>query len=1406
MQNKNEIRVLKENHNRRIYERKTLPELKELGKKRGLLNVDKYTKRSKVELVERLVKGKQLSDYGKNVLLEKAQSEGLLANATMSKKVILEKITNPKLTDLGEKRLRQLADKEGIKLRSQMTNKNIIERLNNPTKYYTIESLKRLARNNNIEIKRNISKPELIDVLSRNDIITTTPLQAKESKLGVLKENIPIKLIEKTIKKEKDPIKDLENYKRYIKHLKKENITASKLRKITKTLEKKEKDIAELKNNLFLIEKTAFHGFTKKYVADLENRKPWSKFIFNINLTNILIQIPVTIIFRENPNISVQLYYHVVYIRQLPNGKKLEIKVVFNSCRKIILEGTNIKEVFDEMKNEILEREENYAQYPEGSLSVFNRVIKVELYTAKYYPIKGSSYIDLPPYLKNKKAMINMKNKDNKCFMWSILRALNPIRRDKERIDKNLIAQQHSLNMKDIKFPVSLEDISKFEKQNPTISITVLGYHEKEGVYRLRKSKLTNRKINIVLMLIKDGENSHYCLINNLSALTASQINKHKGKLYTCLNCLNSFNSEEKLQQHKEWCYNNESVKLKMPEKGTILKFKNFLHAEKVPFVIYADFESKIIPINTCQPNPNNSYTTKIQKHKAISFSYYIKCSNDEVCEPILRTYTKTSPEEEDAEDIFIKWLEQDVRELANIEKKEMIFTEEDKEQYLKAADCWICGDTLNNDRVRDHCHYTGRYRGAAHNKCNLKYQKPKFIPVIFHNLSGYDSHLFIKALSETKGNIDCIPNNQQKYISFSKNLKVGEYLDKNNKTHDKNLKIRFIDSLKFLNSSLDVLSNNLPEEECKNLKRYYDGEKFKLVKRKGFYPYEYMDSETKFKEIEPTPQSAFYSRLRGKGISNNDYKHFLNVWRVFNIENLKEYHELYNKVDVLILADVFENFRENSLKYYKLDPAHYFTAPGLAWDAALKITNVNLELLSDVNMLLLFEQGIRGGISMISNRYGKANNKYMGKRFNKRKPSKYLEYVDANNLYGGAMSKKLPTGGFMWMTEKEIKTLFENQIVQVWEKMPSILVVDLEYPKELHDLHSDYPLCAESLQCSGKVKKLIPNLREKKEYVIHYRALMQCLKYGMKLTKIHKGIKFEESEWLKPYIELNTRLRANAKINFEKDFFKLMNNSVFGKTMENIRNRVNVKLANNEEKARKLIAKANYDSHRVFSENLISVHLKKVSLTMNKPVYLGMCILELSKTIMYEFHYEYIKLKYGEKAKLLFTDTDSLMYEIETEDFYKDISGDVEKRFDTSDYPENHPSGIPTGINKKVVGMFKDEANGKIIEEFVGLRAKMYSYKMFEGEENKKCKGIKKAVIKESITHEDYKKCLITQKEQLRKQYILRSYDHEIYGEEINKIALSSQDDKRYILEDGKNTLAWGHYRILENSNSSKN
>ena len=849
-----------------------------------------------------------------------------------------------------------------------------------------------------------------------------------------------------------------------------------------------------------------------------------------------------------------------------------------------------------------------------------------------------------------------------------------------------------------------------------------------------------------------------------------------------------------------EYCIHNECVKINMPPEGTYTYFKHFAKSEKAPFTIYADFESLIKPLQSCEPNPNRSYTNKHQIHKPISFTYYIKSFNESVYESKKESYIQEKEEGLDAMLEFIKRLEKDVKKIAELGNKKIEITDEEEKEFNKASDCWICGEYLGNDRVRDHCHYTGRYRGPAHNSCNLKYSKPNSLSVFFHNLAGYDSHLFIKKLGYTEGTIKCIPTNEEKYISFTKTIKAGTYTNKKGEEKDKFFDIIFKDSLKFMSSSLGALVNNLPKDAFKNLLKNYTPEQAELLKQKGFYPYEYMDSVEKFKDKELPPRKAFYSKLTGKGITKKDYKHACNVWNSFNMETMKDYHELYNDSDVLLLADVFENFRDICLKIYGLDPVHYYTAPGLAWDACLKMTGVQLELLNEVNMLLMFEKGIRGGISIISNRYGEANNKYM-KGFNKNKPSKYLMYLDANNLYGCAMSEKLPTHGFKWLTSGEMEKLFKNQVVQVWEKTPCILEVDLEYPKESHDLHNDYPLCPEKVKCDKGVEKLIPNLRDKTKYVIHYKNLMQCLKLGMKLKKIHRGIKFVESNWLKPYIDKNTKLRSQAKNNFEKDFFKLMNNSVFGKTMENIRNRVNVQLVTSKEKLKKLAAKPNFKGPpKIFSENLVSVHMKKTDLTMDKPVYLGMCILDLSKVIMYDFHYNYIKPKYGDKAILLFTDTDSLFYEIQTEDFYKDIAGDVRDRFDTSDYPENHPSGIPTGINKKVLGMMKDEAAGKNIKEYVGLRSKLYSFIMEEGKENKKCKGVKRQVVENSITHEDYKTCLLTGKEKLARQNIIRSYEHTVFTEEVNKIALSAEDDKRYILKDGIHTLAWGHYKIPDN------
>ena len=1396
---KKELEELK----RRVYNEKSLAELKRIGKlKKGLLNVDQYKKANKKDLVERLVKGSQLSDESKKVLLEIAQTKDLKVNASMSKEVILQKITNPKLTDLNENRLRKIAEKKGIPLRTQLTNRAIIQRLENPTDYYTVESLKRLARNNNIDVRRNISKPELINILGERNLITTTPITAQESNLGVLSSKVPIDLIRKAKKKAQSAKEALEIFKEYIKNLKGYNISANRLKKLSKQLERKEKKATEEKDRIFtpILEASAFKNYTNQYV--MYNTKA------NYEPIEFLAYAKPAIlnIFKSNQNIKTMLYLHCL-MQNIQSTTPVEF-AFHSKDLKLVLEGTDISELYNGMADEI-EEEIQKVENAEGSGYTFVKVIKLVLHVTKWQPLYGSSYIPLDPYLANKKAIINMKNEDDKCFMWCVLRALYPKDKNSERIDKDLKSKQDIINMKGICYPVSLNGIKRFEELNPNISISVLGYNKEEGgVLPLQISKHTGCEYDIVLLLLKEavtGENgeikekTHYTLVKNKSALITSQKNNHKGKRHVCLNCFNSFNILESLNKHKEYCYKNKCVKTNMPPQNTYLRFNKFLHSEKAPFAVYADFESLIKPLDNCDPDPNKSYTKKYQKHEPISFSYYILCSIDGVYKPVLRKYTQTKPEDADAMDIFIKWLEEDVKDIANIEVKEMIFTEEDRKHFNNASDCWICGEKLENDRVRDHCHFTGRYRGPAHNKCNLKYRKPKNISVFFHNLSGYDSHLFIKKIGcsiNKNENIKCIPTNEEKYISFTKTIVTGQYTNKKGKVKDKTFDIVFKDSLKFMSSSLEALVNNLPA--FKNLLKYFTPKQAELLKQKGFYPYEYMDSEEKFNDTKLPPREAFYSKLSGKGITEKDYEHAGNVWISFKMKTFKEYHELYNITDVLLLADVFENFRDLCLKIYGLDPVYYFTAPQLAWDACLKMTSVKLELLSDEDMLLMFEEGIRGGISIISNRYGEANNKYMRKGFNKNKPSKYLMYLDANNLYGCAMSEKLPTHGFKWLLDREIGKLFNNQVLQVWEKIPCILEVDLEYPENLHDLHNDYPFCPERVECKNGVKKLIPNLRDKTKYIIHYKNLIQCLRAGMKLKKIHRGIKFVESEWMKSYIDKNTNLRAMAKNNFEKDFFKLMNNSVFGKTMENLRNRVDVRLVNTKEKLRKLVAKPNFKSRKIFNENLVSVHMSKTSLLMNKPIYLGMCILDLSKIIMYDFHYNYIKSKYVDKAKLLFTDTDSLMYEIETEDFYKDISGDVKDRFDTSDYPENHPSGIPTGENKKVLGMMKDEVAGKIIKEFVGLRSKLYSFVMDDGGETKKCKGIKKQVVESSIRHEHYKTCLTTGKELLRKQNILRSYDHEVYTEEVNKVALSALDDKRYILSDGMDTLALGHYKIV--------
>ena len=959
----------------------------------------------------------------------------------------------------------------------------------------------------------------------------------------------------------------------------------------------------------------------------------------------------------------------ITFEKQL--GNKTTIKTAyFNGRVRTIINEKEIDESLQLSRQQIMKTIGQWLS--EGSGWTIKSVDGHYINLTKYKPLKGSSYIELPTELRNPaKSLINLKNKDNECFRWCHIRHLNPQEKYPQRIKKSDKEYIDKLDYSGIEFPITIKQINKIEKKN-NIRINVFSYEEKQP-YPIYVSK-EKFKDHIELLLITKDENKHYVLIKDFNKFMYQQT-KHKERKHFCMHCLQCFSSERVLNNHKDNCSQVNGIQaVNMPEKGdNILKFNNFHKQQPVPFVIYVDFEAITEKVQGCQPNNDKSYTEAYQKHTACGYGYKVVCCYDDKYTKPINIYRG-----EKAVNKFMEKMLKEVKYCKNIMKKEfnkpLRMTKDNEDKFQKAEECHICNKqyTEKDIRVRDHCHITGKYRGSAHQECNLKLRiKPEEIkiPVIFHNLKGYDSHFIMQEIGaivkkhtyknnkgeEKQMNINAIPNNMEKYLSFM----LGNHLT-------------FIDSFQFMSSSLDKLVSNLPRESLKYTSQKFKGKKLDLMARKGVYPYDFMSCFEKFNEKLP-PKEDFYSIMNNEHITNKDYKHAQTVWKTFKLKTMGEYHDLYLKSDILLLADVFENFRKTCLEYYKLDPCHYFTSPGLSWDAMLKMTDMKLELMVDIDMFQFIEKGMRGGISYIANRYGKGNNKYM-KSYDKTKPSKYIMYLDANNLYGWAMSQYLPTGGFRWMTEKQISKLDLAKYNEN-SKKGLILEVDLEYPKELHNLHNDYPLAAERVcvnkdmlsgYCkkiaakynisTGLVSKLVPTLKNKEKYVLHYRNLQLYTDLGLKVTKVHQILEFNQSPWLKQYIDFNTEKRKNAKNAFEKDFFKLMVNSVFGKTMENLRKRVDVRLVTNEKKLLKLASKPTYVSSKIFNENLVAVHKIKETLTLNRPAYVGMCILDLSKTLMYDFHYNYIKKKYGDKARLLFTDTDSLTYEIEAEDVYKDF------------------------------------------------------------------------------------------------------------------------------------------------------
>jgi hypothetical protein len=1115
-----------------------------------------------------------------------------------------------------------------------------------------------------------------------------------------------------------------------------------------------------------------------------------------------------------NRGAKVQEVLKITLYKLDEEGNKKLLSCGSNAHPYIVQGGDNINEklrlnlYFGDFLDEILNEGSGWAlESIDGMLFKF----------AKYDPLKGRSYIPLPRDIATKKAIINIQNEDDQCFKWAVLSQLHQAHENPHRLS-HYKRFEEDLNFEGIEFPFKLDDLPKFERRNAGISINVFGLEWNEvsklhNVYPLRVVDKTLKKhVNLLLLEDKATNKAHYACIKNFSRLMGDT-SKNAHKKFYCYRCLHGYIREDLLKAHVNDCGNFDAVRTILPKlKDAKMQFQNHLNKLQVPFAIYADFECLTEEVEEVDDNKNSHI---YQKHVPCSFAYRIVSQFPELYEPKTVLFRG-----KDAAAKFVQSLQSEEAAIKRIMKmeEEMDMPERKRDAYRKAAThCHICSKKLlpyredkKNPRVIDHCHVTGKVRGVAHNNCNLPFNYKNFyIPVLFHNLKGYDSHIIMSEIGKYTTNLRCIPKNYEQYICFSMD------------------RFKFLDSLSFMGQSLAKLAGNLGKENMFHLKsefKHLNDEQFDLLTRKGVYPYDYVNKWSVFKEKKLPAHEKFYSTLAMSNITEEEYLHAQNVWKTLEIEDMGEYHDIYLATDVMLLADVFEQFRITCMESYGLDPLHYVTAPGLAWDAMMKMTDVTLDLFNDEqeDMHMFVERGLRGGISMISHRHAEANNKYMPEEhYDKNKDTSYLSYLDANNLYGWAMIQNLPCGNYGW-SEDLAKTMTKIEKLGDDSDWGAFLEVDYEYPEALHDLHNEYPLApehrpVESDEMSPYVKelmikhnieckeseKLLCTLEDKTRYVVHYRTHLLYVSLGLKVKKVHRILTFEQSPWMKKYIDFNTAKRTVAKNEFEKDFFKLMNNSVFGKTMENVRRRVNIDFFTDEKKASKAIGRPTCKGWKEFPADLWAVEQKRPSVKLFKPVIVGAAILDLSKVLMYSYYYNTLKKRYGDNMKLLFTDTDSLCIHVKTEDIYKDML-EFKDSLDCADYPVGHI--LHDKKNKKVIGKFKNEFPDRELREFVGIRSKMYSVIACtpdkDGNMGKMAaKGINQAVILTGvIRHQNYLDCIFSnkKKDQIQRvtQYNLRSINHVNVAIKSTKIGLSCIDTKRF-LRNNIDSYAYGHWRI---------
>ena len=1070
--------------------------------------------------------------------------------------------------------------------------------------------------------------------------------------------------------------------------------------------------------------------------------------------------------------------------------RQVTIDPWFSSSALIVYVESEIPRLVKAALAQILANYDNYVHA--GSGWSLRRFIAMEYTVAHFEIVRGGCCEKNLPYdLLASRGVIMLKNcPKNLCFFYSVAACiLKTFRNPGRGQNKSYLKLVNLICYKDT--PMSLSDVKVFERKFPSISVNVYGYEK--GLFPLYVSG-KRRKFHASLIL----HEKHFFPIRNLSAIVKRDNNFISGrKLYICDFCLSYFSCKNRYSLHLELCH-QKSPCLHFPsEKSCILSFFNYSHMVPAPFAIYCDLESIILPLQQV----NDKKLLTVRQHKPISAGALTVCHVNPLLSSEPFIYTG-----EDCIERLFSFLQSEVRRIDHILMTTLVplkVTPEVKEIFRRATVCSMCGEsfTEENYKVKDHDHLTGAFRAVLCNSCNFTHAKTKKqINVFFHGLSNYDSHFLIQEIYKMKSdNIFVIPKSSEKYLSF----KVDDVI--------------FKDTYQFLGASLATLVKNLLSKGTsffENVQRFIpDAKKQKLMFQKGIFPYSYIDSLEKLQELSLPPRKAFQSDLTGEHVSEKDYSFAQAVWKDFGCQNLQEYMEIYLLADVLLLADVFENFRKKSYQEYSLDPCHYFSTPHFTLDAFLIHSQVSLELIMDINQYLFLIEGIRGGLSMVCKRFSKSNNP-SSVSYNPSHSEKHIYYFDANNLYGKAMTWPLPHSNFRWMPNEFLSVEHILSLPKEGE-IGCIIECDFEYPAELHDFHEDYPLaptktkiCYSKLSCYAKdicdkyslksscgTPKLMATLLPKKHYVLHFWNFQLYVQLGLKVSKIHRGIMFTQKSFVESYIMYNSEKRAKAKNDFDSNLYKLLCNSLFGKFMQNPVKKSKVVLTSDSDKFQKNVGSSCFKECKIINDHLVAILMGYPAMKIDKPFYIGLSILELSKYHMYNFHYNTMKKLFPSQLKLLYTDTDSFLYEITSsnceESFFQN-----KHLFDFSNYPKNHK--LYSIENKKVPGLFKDECGGNQISEFIGLRSKMYSF-VFEDENlkgTKTAKGVKKNVIEHDIKHQDYRDCLFLSNQFEHQFANISSSKHKVVTAQKRKISLSPFDDKRYLLNNIF-SLPYGHYRL---------